>query len=283
MAWFASFAEIHGKPKSRYDEHLMRLLLKLAENRNLLKNLVVRDLKHRYVGSIGGFLWSVVQPVVQLLTYWFAYTVVFQSRPGADTANVSIPLFLFCGILPWFLFTDTVVRNCSAITENKALITKTVLPAEILPIAIKLSNLVNHAIGLVILFIFLAIFGTIPLSSLAILVYLPMLVLFAQGLGWIVAGLQVFVRDTIQVLQIVLSVWFWVTPVMYTSDRLKSLEHAAMFSPMAIVVTGYRNSLLGLGQPNSTQIVVAAAISAAVFVIGALFFRQTKPAFADVL
>ncbi len=261
----------------------MRLLRKLAENRNLLKNLVVRDLKHRYIGSIGGFLWSVVQPVVQLLTYWFAYTVVFQSRPGVDTANVSIPLFLFCGILPWFLFTDTVIRNCSAITENKALITKTVLPAEILPIAITLSNLVNHAIGLVILFIFLAIFGTIPLSSLGILVYLPMLVLFAQGLGWIVAGLQVFVRDTIQVLQIVLSVWFWVTPVMYTSDRLKNLEHAAMFSPMAIVVTGYRNSLLGLGQPNSTQIVVAAAISAAVFVIGALFFRQTKPAFADVL
>ena len=171
----------------------------------------------------------------------------FRSRPGADTANVSIPLFLFCGILPWFLFTDTVLRNCSAITENKALITKTVLPAEILPIAITLSNLVNHAIGLVILFICLAIFATIPLSSLGVLVYLPMLVLFAQGLGWIVAGLQVFVRDTIQVLQIVLSVWFWVTPVMYTPDRLKNFEHAAMFSPMAIVVTGYRNSLLGLG------------------------------------
>src|SRR4030095_13436523 len=119
---------------------MIRFLTRLSDNRNLLKNLVVRDLKHRYVGSIGGFTWSVAQPVVQLLTYWFAFTVVFQGRPGLDTANVSIPLFLFSGILPWFLFTDTVVRNCSVITDNKTLITKTVLPAEILPIAITLSN-----------------------------------------------------------------------------------------------------------------------------------------------
>jgi lipopolysaccharide transport system permease protein len=272
-----------AQPQNRYDEHLMRLARKLIENRNLLKNLVLRDLRHRYVGSMGGFMWSVVQPVVQLLTYWFAFTVVFQGKPGLDTANVSIPLFLFCGILPWFLFTDTVIRNCSAITDNKSLITKTIIPAEILPIAITISNVVNHAIGLAVLLLVLAFSGTVPLSALGVLLYLPMLVLFAQGLGWIVAGLQVFVRDTIQVLQIVLSVWFWLTPVMYGPGRLKNFEHAAMFSPMAVVVTGYRNSLLGLSQPNVTQVLVAAFISAGVFVAGALIFRQTKPAFADVL
>ena len=261
----------------------MRLVSKLIENRNLLKNLVLHDLKHRYVGSVGGFMWSVVQPVVQLLTFWFAFTVVFQGKPGTDTSNVSIPLFLFCGILPWFLFTDTVVRNCNVITDNKTLITKTVLPAEILPIAITLSNLVNHAIGLGVLLVVLAIFGTIPLSVFGILLYLPMLVLFAQGLGWIVAGLQVFVRDTIQVLQIVLSVWFWLTPIMYSPHQLRQFEHAAMFSPMAIIVIGYRNSLLGLSQPSVAQVLIAAAISTAVFVGGALIFRQTKPAFADVL
>jgi len=261
----------------------MRLALKLFENRNLLKNLVLRDLKHRYVGSVGGFMWSVAQPVVQLLTYWFAFTVVFQGRPGLDTDNVSIPLFLFCGILPWFLFTDTVVRNCSAITDNKTLVTKTIMPAEILPIAITLSNLVNHAVGLGVLLLVLAFSGTIPLSAVGVLLYLPMLVLFAQGLGWIVAGLQVFIRDTIHVLQIVLSVWFWLTPVMYGPGRLKNFENTAMLSPMAVVVTGYRNSLLGLAQPSFTQVVIAALISSAVFIGGALIFRQTKPAFADVL
>lgn len=261
----------------------MRLLATISQNRSLLKNLVLRDLKRRYVGSLGGFMWSVVQPVVQLLTYWFAFTFVFQSRPGLDSANVSVPVFLFCGILPWFLFTDTVIRNCSAITDNAALITKTTMPAEILPIAITLSNLVNHAIGLVVLLVVLAALQSIPISAFAVLLYLPVLVLFAQGLGWMAAGLQVFVRDTMQIVQIVVSVWFWVTPVMYLSNRLGTWERTAMLSPMAVVVSGYRSSLLGLSQPGTTQFFSAFAISLGVFVAGALIFRQTKPAFADVL
>lgn len=264
-------------------KRLTRVVAKIADNRNLLKNLVLRDLKHRYVGSLGGFMWTVVQPIVQLLTYWFAFEMLLGGERGAETGNVSTPIFLFCGILPWFLFTDTVVRNCNAITDNASLITKTVIPAEILPIAITLSNLVNHAIGLAILLAVLAVFGTIPLSAIGILLYLPMLVLLAQGLGWIVAGLQVFVRDTIQVLQIVLSVLFWLTPVMYGPGRLKAFESVAMLSPIAVVVTGYRNSLLGITQPGGWHIALAAEISIAVFLIGALIFRQAKPAFADVL
>jgi lipopolysaccharide transport system permease protein len=260
----------------------MRLLSRLVDNRNLLKNLVLRDLKHRYVGSLGGFMWSVVQPVVQLFTYWFAFEVGILNRPGLGGDDVSIPVFLFCGILPWFLFTDTVVRNCSVITENASLITKTVIPAEILPIAITISNLVNHAIGLAVLLAVLAVTGTASLSVFGILLYLPMLVLFAQGIGWIVAGLQVFVRDTMQVVQIALSLWFWLTPVMYSLEN-KGFQNVAMLSPMAVIVTGYRNSLLGLSQPPLAYVALAAAVSAAVFLIGALAFRQAKPAFADVL
>jgi ABC-type polysaccharide/polyol phosphate export permease len=261
----------------------MRLLRKLSDNRNLLKNLVVRDLKQRYAGSLGGFLWSVVQPVAQLLIYWFAFSVVFQARPASDGAEVSVPLFLFCGILPWFLFTDTVVRNCSVITDNAALITKTIMPAEMLPIAITLSSLVHHAIGLAVLFLVLTVVRSVPLSAVGLFLYLPILVLFAQGLGWIVAGLQVYLRDTIQVLQLLMSIWFWVTPILYAAERLKEFESIAMLSPMAVVVTGYRNSLLGLSQPDVLQVGVAALISLGVFVAGALIFRKTKPAFADVL
>jgi lipopolysaccharide transport system permease protein len=163
------------------------------------------------------------------------------------------------------------------------LITKTIIPPEILPIAITLSNLVNHAIGLAVLFVVLAVFGTVPITAVGLLLYLPILVLFAQGLGWIVAGLQVFLRDTIQVLQVVMSIWFWLTPVMYSADRLKEFERVAMLSPMAVVTTGYRNSLLGLSQPGGAHIVVAAVISLGIFIVGGLIFRQTKSAFADVL
>ncbi len=269
---------------SRYDLASMRLLSKLAANRNLLKNLVLRDLKHRYVGSVGGFVWSVIHPLVLLITYGFLFTVIFPQSLGPADGTNSFPIFAFCGILPWMLFSDTVMRSCSVIVDNSALITKTIMPAEILPVAITISNLVHHAIGLGILFAVLAIFQTIPISAFGILIYLPMLILLAQGIGWIVAGLQVFLRDTVQALQILMFVWFYFTPILYSLDRVPpKLTFLAMLNPMAIVVTGYRNSLLDLSQPHLLPVALVLLTSVSVFVVGGLIFRQAKPGFADVL
>src|SRR6266446_6319304 len=196
----------HGRqPKSgKSVYHLsssMHLFSKLVENRNLLKNLVRRDLKRRYVGSVGGFLWSVIHPLAMLVSYSFVFSIVFRQRLGPQDGTESVPIFLFCGILPWILFTDTVLRSCGVIVENTSLITKTILPAEMLPVAITLSNLVHHAIGLTIL--------------------------FAQGVGWLVAGLQVFLRDTFQALQIVLFLWQWFTPIFYSLDQVPERYRAA--------------------------------------------------------
>ena len=127
---------------------MIRFCRKLSANRNLIKNLVLRDLKHRYVGSMGGFLWSVIHPIVLLVSYTFVFTVIFKNRLGPEYGTNHFSIFLFCGILPWLLFQDTVMRNCSVITDNAPLITKTIIPAEILPISITLSNLIHHLIGL---------------------------------------------------------------------------------------------------------------------------------------
>jgi len=108
--------------------------------------------------------------------------------------------------------------------------------------------------------------------------------MLAQGIGWIVAGLHVFVRDTIQALQILLFLWFWFTPVLYSLDRLPAnLRVFAEFNPMAIIVTGYRNSLLDRAQPDPLEVTLVLAASITIFVIGALLFRRAKPAFPDVL
>src|SRR5215471_2881980 len=167
---------------------MFALLKKLNSNRNLLKNLILRDLKHRYVGSIGGFLWSVIHPVVLLVSYTFIFGVVFRPDMGPEFGTNSFTIFVLCGLLPWILFSDTVVRNCSVISDNAPLITKTVIPAEILPISITISNLVHHFIGLGILLIVMIGFYAVHASTVWILLYMLMLVLFSQGLGWIVAG-----------------------------------------------------------------------------------------------
>ena len=257
---------------------------RLTANRSLLKNLIIRDLKHRYVGSIGGFLWTVVHPLVLLISYTFIFGVVWPVQLGPEGGTDSFAIFILCGLLPWILFSDTVVRNCSVISDNAPLITKTIIPAEILPISVTISNLVHHLIAVGILLCVMLMFYTVHFSVLWILLYLPILVLFAQGLGWIVAGLHVFLRDTIQALQIVMLLWFYFTPILYTMDRLPAkLRSFAALNPMTLIVVGYRSSLLHLTQPTLAQVATVLAISVAVFALGALFFRQAKPAFADVL
>jgi lipopolysaccharide transport system permease protein len=265
---------------------MLRLFRKLSANRNLIKNLVLRDLKHRYVGSMAGFLWSVIHPLVLLVSYTFVFTVMFgsRSRLGPEYGTDHFSIFLFCGILPWLLFQDTVMRNCSVITDNAPLITKTIIPAEILPISITLSNLIHHLIGMGLLLSALVLFYHVHLSALWLLLYLPMLLMFAQGLGWIAAGLHVFLRDTIQALQIMLFLWFWFTPVFYPIESIpEHLRFLFRLNPVAIIVMGYRSSLLDLNRPGFGQTAVVMMVSIAVFVVGGLLFRQTKPAFPDVL
>jgi lipopolysaccharide transport system permease protein len=263
---------------------MFALYRKLAANRNLLKNLILRDLKHRYVGSIGGFLWSVIHPVVLLVSYTFIFGVIFRPDMGPEFGTNSFAIFVLCGLLPWILFSDTIVRNCSVISDNAPLITKTIIPAEILPISITISNLIHHLIGLAILLgVMTALYG-VQFSALWIFLYMFMLLLLAQGLGWIVAGLHVFLRDTIQALQIVLLLWFYFTPILYTIERVpKNFRSLALLNPMALIVTGYRSSLLHLAQPGALQIAIVLGASIGVFILGALFFRQAKPAFPDVL
>jgi ABC-type polysaccharide/polyol phosphate export permease len=259
-------------------------LRKLAANRNLIKNLVLRDLKHRYVGSMAGFLWSVIHPLVLLVSYTFVFTVIFKNRPGPEHGTDSFAIFLFCGFLPWLLFQDTIIRNCSSITENAPLITKTVIPAEILPISITISNLIHHLIGMAILLAAMLVFSDIHLSTLWVILYLPILLMLAQGLGWIVAGLHVFLRDTIQALQILMFLWFWFTPILYPIESVpENFRYIFRLNPVAVIVTGYRSSLLHLNQPGLTPTIAVLLVSIAVFILGGLLFRQTKPAFPDVL
>ena len=258
-------------------------LIRLKANRNLLLNLVMRDLKHRYVGSVGGFFWSVVHPIVLLVCYYFVLTKVLGARlPEEYTQNLA--LFLFCGILPWLMFQDTVLRNCTSVSGNANLITKTVIPSEVLPISIMISNLVHHLIGLTILIVGLLLLHTVELSNLWVLAYLPVLILLTQGLGWLVSSLNVFFRDTNEVLNVLMIFWFWFTPIFYPVELVpEGFRVVLAVNPMATVVTGYRNAFLQMQPPSLVQILILLGWAVVAFVVGALFFRQSKAAFADVL
>ena len=264
--------------------NLWFFLIRLKASRNLLRNLVVRDLKHRYVGSVGGFFWSVIHPIVLLVCYYFVLTVVMNVRLGPEYATQNFALFLFCGILPWLMFQETVLRNCTSVTENASLITKTIIPSEVLPMAIMISNLIHHLIGLTILIGALLLFHVVELSVLRVFAYLPILILLAQGLGWLVSSLNVFFRDTSQVLTVIMVFWFWFTPIFYPPGLVpESFRLIMAVNPMATIVSGYRNAFLQMEPPGLENVLILLAWTGCIFLGGALFFRRSKAAFADVL
>jgi len=264
---------------------LTNFLQKIYVQRGLIRRFVARDLKARYIGSFMGVFWSVIHPIVLLVSYTFVFSLVFKQRPLPDTGTTSFPLFLFCSILPWLFFQETLQRSSTVILENANLVTRTLFPSEILPLTVLLSSLVNHLIGFAILLciIFFAI-GKVTLLILFIPVYFFCLMLFTLGISWFLSSLNVFVRDVSQVLSVILTFWFWFTPIFYSQDLFpRKLLFLVRWNPMAHVVVGYRDCLLRMRMPDLGILAIFAALSLVIFAAGGLFFRKTKRDFVDVL
>jgi lipopolysaccharide transport system permease protein len=257
----------------------------LVERRALVAQLVRRDFQMRYVGSIAGWAWGVVHPLVQLGVWYFIFQVCLKMTLPEGSVTTNYPMYLFCGFLPWMLFQETVTRSAGSLVEQSNLITRTVFPSEVVPVSIFLSSLIHHLIGLA-LFIVSSVFILNKLSPMVMLLplYMVFLGLLAVGVGWIVSSLHVYLRDTGQVLNVVMTLWFWLTPIMIPEDRIPAKFHFLVaWNPMSWMVRAYRNRLLDPSWPGWKELAVLSISSAAMFVAGGLFFRHLKRGFADVL
>jgi lipopolysaccharide transport system permease protein len=260
-------------------------LRNLVERRALVAQLVRRDFEVRYVGSAAGWLWGVVHPLVMLLSWVFVFQICLGITlpPGGVTQNYW--MFVFCGYLPWMLFNETVARSAGSLVEHSNLITRTVFPSEVVPVSIFLSSLIHHLIGLALAVLAAAIaLKTFSPMVLLLPLYMFFVGLLAVGVGWIVASLHVYLRDTGQALSVIMTLWFWLTPIMIDEPKIRA--HAGRlvdWNPMSWVVRAYRERLLSQAWPHWREIAVLAAYSGAVFILGGLFFRQLKRGFADVL
>jgi homopolymeric O-antigen transport system permease protein len=260
-------------------------LRNLVEKRGLLLQLVRRDFQQRFVGSAIGWVWGLIHPLVQLLSWTFLFQGLMKySLPGNEVTQ-NYPLYIFAGMLPWFLFSETVQRSASSILDQANLITKTVFPAEIVPVSVFLSCLVSHGLALALVISATGIFlNRISVFLLVLPVYTFIIGLFAVGVGWIVSSLHVFMRDTAQVLSVILTFWFFATPIMVPESQYPAWAHfLVVANPLAYLVRAYRRMLLSTRVPDPADLLVAAAFGSAVFLIGGLFFRHMKRGFADVL
>jgi lipopolysaccharide transport system permease protein len=263
-------------------KHFLR---NLFAGRTLLAQLVQRDFTQRFVGSAAGWMWGLVHPLVLLASWTFVFQWCLRTPLPAGEVTDNYTMYLFTGFLPWLLFQETVTRSAQSLLEHSNLITKTVFPSEIIPVSIFLSSLVNHLLALILVLLAAALWVE-QLSPMVLLlpVYTLMLGLFAVGIGWIVASLQVYVRDTAQALTVIMTFWFWMTPIFISPEQVpENLRWVMRVNPVAFVVNAYRERILSWRPPSMDEFAWLSAYALTAFVIGGLFFRHLKRGFADVL
>ncbi len=256
----------------------------LRERRSLIHQMVRRDFEQRFVGSAAGWLWTLIHPLVLLVSWVFVFQWCLKVPPPANSGD-NYTLFLFCGYLPWLLFQETVQRSANSLLDQSNLITKTVFPSEIIPVTLFLSSLMSHgiAVGIAVLMV-RYMTGHFSVLILLLPIYTALLGLFAIGIGWLAASLQVYLRDTAQVVIVLLTGWFWFTPIFLDESHFpEKARFIVHWNPMAHVVQAYRQRLLTADLPNWGDLWILAAFAIGAFALGGIIFRHLKRGFADVL
>ncbi len=252
---------------------------------SLLWQLAVRDFRRRYVGSLLGWLWGVVHPLVLLVVYTFLFRFAFHARLPQEEATDSYTLFLLAGMVPWLLFSETVSRSASSVTDHASLVKRSVFPSQLLPPSVLVSAGIDHLLALAVLLIAAVVLGHGVGASLFLLpLYALPLGLLAVGLGWTLAALHVYFRDTAQILTVVLTAWFWATPVFLPESFYRGrVDFLLEWNPLRTVMLGYRGAILGGRLPTPAVMAGLVAASLLAFGLGWLIFRRAKRGFADVL
>ena len=263
--------------------------------RDLLYNLVVRDLKVRYKHSVLGFFWSLLNPLLLMGVFAFVFGALLPER-----TRPAFPIFFLCALLPWNWCSASVMGTLNSIVGNGHLIKKVFFPREMLPVAVVLSNMINYVLSLPALFLFMlflrqGLTGG-PFSSgcgfvciNAHLGWLPLLILtqalFLTGLGFFLSSLNVFFRDTSVLVEVGLSAWFFLTPIIYDVKDVAGQYTSLMYylNPMASIIANYRDIFYynASGSPDLWFMLRTLIECTVLFVLGYFFFMRASRNFGE--
>ena len=248
----------------------------LVERRELIWNLVLRNLKIRYKSSVLGFLWTLLNPLFMALIY-----LVFI---GILRFKIDIRVLL-TGIIPWQFFVMCLSDSVNSVSGNTNLVKKTYFPRIILPFSMVIANLINYLFSLIVLFALLIFFKT---NFGFNLIFLPVIILlqtsFIVGLSLIISCSNVYFRDTEHIVGVLLLAWFFLTPIIYPLSMVPERFLASyLLNPMASIVTLYRAVFLGQALPGWQLLGLSLGISLIILIFGIWIFSKLEHYFADEL
>jgi len=246
-------------------------------------SLVARELKARYRGSVLGFFWSFVNPLLLLLVYTFVFTVVL---PAAHPPELQpFALFMFCGILPWTWFSSSLLESSTVLITSGNLIRKVLFPAEVLPIVTVLAGAVHFCLGLPILAAFLVYYRVpvVPTDLLWFPVIVLIQLLLSLGLALLLSTLTVHFRDVRDLLSNLLTLWFFGTPIIYAMSQVPpQVRQILNLNPMTHLVVSYQEVLFTTGTFSQwPQLLAVGAASVGVFIAGFFVFDRLRDTLAE--
>jgi lipopolysaccharide transport system permease protein len=244
-----------------------------------LRELVKRDFHARFTGSVLGVLWAVLQPLSLVVLYWFVFTFMF--TPRGATGGGDYIYFLIAGLLPWVGINEGVTRATTSIVENAAMVRRLAFRSELLVVVPNASAMIFELIALALFGGILILRGA-PLRMAWLLPVALVLQFIVQvGVGLFLAATYVFFRDLTQILGFVLSVIFYLSPILYpVAGRF---ERFFIWNPMTPLLGLFRSALLSSAIPGAGSLVFLVAVAAAVFAGGLMFFRRAQPTLADLI
>ncbi len=260
---------------------MLRNLAKLLRYRGLIHSLVARELKARYRGSVLGFFWSFINPLLLLLVYTFTFTYVMSAPAGTHPYT----LFMFCGLLPWTWFASSLMESSGVLISGGNLIKKVLFPAEILPIVTVTANMVHFFLALPILVFFLVYYQA-PLTVLELLCF-PLVVVvqfvFTLGCALILSALTVHFRDIRDILANLITLWFFATPIIYSYQTAPTLARRFMnFNPFAHLAISYQEILFFPGPFGHWKWLIALGVASVFwFLAGYWVFDRLRDSFAE--
>ena len=263
-------------------------LLGIWKGRDLLNQLVRRNIEVRYKGSMMGLVWMVVTPLVMLAVYTFVFGVVFKARwatAGFGDSKAAFALIMFCGMAVFNIFSESVSGSVGIVAGNPNYVKKVVFPLELLPVSSVLSACFFGLIWIGILLLGIVLFfHKFCLAAVCLPLILMPLILFSCGFAWFVASLGVFIRDLAHLIGIILQVLYFMTPIFYSVEMVpESVRGILLLNPLTPIVQSARQVLIYNQLPDWHGLGIVTLLSMVVFQMGYFWFMKTKRGFADVL
>src|SRR5712664_96886 len=262
-----------------------RPLWQLPGRFDLILSLTKREMAARYRGSVLGFFWAVLTPVVMIAIFTIIFAGIFKAKFGASSSQWDYALYLFCGLLPWNAFQEALQLSASTIVAHANLVKRVIFPLETLPVSLSLAAAVNQMFGTIVLVIAIAILRREMHSTI---IFLPVIlipqIVATFGAAWLVASLGVFIRDIVQGIALILMAWMYLTPIIYPEslvpERYRVIVNLNPFTPL---VRNYRRIILDGSFPDWRGLAYFVAFAIVSFLLGYWWFARTRKNFADVI